>query len=354
MRSLQVSCPSRSTHSAVSSANATSCWAVGSTAGIGGVPNGAALVATRDGGATWTPESVPATVGYLSDVACTDTRHCLAVGQVDQSTNGLGAVVGTVDGGGTWSLQSLPAGTTDVTAVTCLPNRHCIAMAEAGASSWALATNGPGAAWHQAGTLPSGLLGVTAVSCTDALHCWATAHTAIDVDHRAGAVATTADGGATWTAVAVPSGVGTLDALSCFDTSPAPTASTTAGEAAPVAAWCAVAGTTETGLDNARTGRGLVLTTADGGASWTSQPTSGLAAAWTGLSCLAPGSCVAVGATVASEPEAGLALFTDPSSSPWRHASVVRVPLSLAAVDCVALSACVAVGQAVSQRLTGG
>ena len=94
------------------------CWAVGSTVGAGGEPNGATVIATADGGATWTVQPIPATVGYLSGISCSDRRHCTAVGQTSQTANGQGAVITTANGGATWNTATLPAGILDVTAVT--------------------------------------------------------------------------------------------------------------------------------------------------------------------------------------------------------------------------------------------
>ncbi len=56
------------------------CWAVGSTVGGSGAPNGAAVIVTTDGGTLWAAQIIPPTVGYLSGIACSDKRHCTAVG----------------------------------------------------------------------------------------------------------------------------------------------------------------------------------------------------------------------------------------------------------------------------------
>ncbi len=345
---------------AVTCATARACWAVGSNVGVGGAPNGAIVVATTDGGRTWTNQTVPPTVAYLTDVACADARRCVAVGQSGTSSSGPGAVIATTDGGTIWTAQVLPPAATDVTAATCLPTRQCVAIATTAGGAVALTTSAPGAAWRQAGALPTGQTGATSVSCPDASHCWAAARTPVTVDRSAAAVAASSDGGTTWTALTIPPGVGALDALACFDTGDTTSTTTTAASSGTTSApgslpvWCAAVGTTDGGLTSVRSGKAVVLTTADGGSVWTRQPVFALVAGLTGLSCLAPGTCAAAGTAGTLVPQAGMALFTDPSSSPWKKAAVVATALPLTGISCVSTSACVAVGESITEHLAGG
>ncbi len=71
----------------VSCPTTSSCWATGSTEGGGGNPLGAVILVTRNGGATWTSDGIPTTIGYLSSISCRDTTHCVAVGE---TTTALG------------------------------------------------------------------------------------------------------------------------------------------------------------------------------------------------------------------------------------------------------------------------
>lgn len=360
---------------AVACASTSACWAVGSTVGMGGAPNGAVVIATSNRGATWNSQVIPATVGYLSGVACADVRHCTAVGQASQSSNGQGAIIATSNGGATWNQQPLPGGTTDITAVTCLTDRRCTAIGTVVGGAWAIVSQSPGSPWKQAGTLPTGVSGATSISCPDDRHCWVTAHTTVDVDHVAGVVAFTANGSATWVANPTPTGIGYLNGVSCFDgaaqgggalpytpaaatppaSGPGSATSTTAAPAAGVAGvGCTVVGTTEGGLNGVRSGHGVILTTANGGATWTSQPVTDLSAALMDVSCTAAQSCVAVGTSVATQPEAGLAILTGPTDHAWRKAATVGSPQPLSAVSCVTLSSCVVVGESISEHLAGG
>ena len=343
------------------------CWAVGSTVGTAGAPNGAAVVSTTDGGATWAIETVPATVGYLSAISCSDLRHCIAVGQATQTSNGQGAIIVTTDGGATWTPATVPVGALDVTAVACQPDRHCLAMATTAAGTVALVTAPAQPTWVQRGTLPPPLGGATGISCPDRLDCWVTAPAEVNVDHVAGEVAVTTDGGTTWSITAAPAGAGYLNDIVCtrrssgqgglpFTSPPTPvttapvtttpvttapvtataqpgvtsaptttvppttvpppsTTSTTAPAGVP-GAWCVTVGTSAATVTGTRTGHGVILTTVDGGARWSAQKVTPTAAALLGVSCTAVDSCVAVGSAVGLEPQAGVAVLTGPTGHP--------------------------------------
>jgi hypothetical protein len=370
--------------------SATRCWAVGSTVGGAGAPNGAAVIATTDGGAKWTSQIIPATVGYLSDISCSDQRHCVAVGQASQTSNGQGVIIATSNGGGTWTPSPTPPGILDVTALSCRADRRCLATGAAVGGVVALSSTAGGSGWVRLGTLPASVSGATAISCPDDQHCWVTAHTSVDVDHVAGVVTLTTNGGATWEALTIPTGTGYLNGISCLNgptagsgalpftsTTATPTSTPTAPGTVPTTAppttataaattttsaptvgvagvHCTVVGTTAATLNGARSGRGLVLTTSNGGARWTTQPVTSTSAALMDVSCPSIGSCVAVGSSVATSPHAGLAILTGSTDHPWKHPAVVGLALSLSAVACTSNSSCVVVGESISEHLAGG
>src|ERR1700722_12041973 len=116
---------------ALDCASATRCWAVGSTVGGGGAPNGAAVIATTDGGARWGAQITPPTVGYLSAIGCSNVRRCTAVGQASQTSGGQGVIISTADGGTQWTPVPAPPGILDLTAVSCLPDGWCMAVGTA-------------------------------------------------------------------------------------------------------------------------------------------------------------------------------------------------------------------------------
>ena len=366
------------------------CWAVGSTVGAAGMPNGAAVVATTNGGNSWSLQPAPATVAYLSGISCSDQRHCTAVGQ---AAGGQGAIITTADGGATWRAATVPAGVLDITAIACQADRRCMATGSTASGTTALVSASAPAGWVQRGTLPPTLSGATGISCLDSRHCWVTVHSSIDVDHVAGAVAVTTDGGSTWAATSAPSGVGYLNGIVCapdrggglpFTSTTVPSSATPSGAtsgstttgppttsapppttSAPAiststtapagvsGAWCVAVGTTANTLTGVRTGRGVILTSANGGATWSSQPVTPSAAALMGVSCTAVDSCVAVGSAVALATHAGVVVLTASAGRPWRSAALVASPQELTAASCISLSRCVLVGESIGEHLTG-
>jgi hypothetical protein len=379
----------------VACATALRCWATGSTVGGAGAPNGAAVIATVNGGATWSNQVIPAQVGYLSRVACSDQRHCAAVGQTTQTTTGQGVIIETVDGGATWTLEPVPAGVLDVTAITCEPDRSCVAIGTTAGGATALTSNASLSGWTQSGALPPGVSGATAISCTSATDCWVTGSTTVNADAVAGVVVVTTDGGAAWATVATPKGLGYLNGVSCLagatsgtgalptttvtspvttapardaavatapttaPTAAAPTAPPTTATPAPptvgvAGARCTVVGTTATSVNSTRSGHAVLLTSDNGGAAWDAPTVTPTSASLADVSCTAIGTCVAVGSTVASSATAGVIILTGGVGDPWDGPAVVSSPQSLSAVSCISLSACVVVGESISEHLAGG
>ncbi len=366
---------------AVACPTETACWAVGSTVGGAGVPNGAAVIATTNGGGSWKPQVIPPAAGYLSRISCSDQRDCVAVGQAAQTSNGQAVIIATTDGGHSWQSRPVPPGFLDVTAVSCGVDRRCIAIGDVPGGAAALSSSSPGGAWVQRGTLPSAANGATDVSCTDDLHCWVTARLSPAAGHVVGMVALTTDGGAEWTSVATPTGIGYLTGISCLTSgggsaalpyrSAAPTASapavpapasTVSGSAPPTSApavgvpgaHCTAAGTTSTTFDATRSGHGVIITTNNGGVTWSSQPVPASVAALMDVSCTGVGSCVLVGSSGSSSDQAGTVILTGPAGAPWKGAAQVGVAQSLTAVSCVSQSRCVVVGESISEHLVGG
>jgi hypothetical protein len=371
------------------------CWAIGSTVGAAGAPNGAALIATTSGGAKWDTQVIPPTVGYLSGISCSDKLDCTAVGQAVQTSTGQAVIIATDDGGVTWTQEPAPPGILDLTAVTCQADGRCIAVGTSAGGAVTLVSTAAGSAWAQLGALPASMSGPTAISCADDQSCWVTGHAAVDIDHVAGNVAFTTDGGSSWTAVTTPTGIGYLNGISCLNgsttgngalpTTPVVTTSTAPASAATAApavttttapavttttapavttttvpavglagVRCTVVGTTANTLNGARTGHGLVLTTDNGGSTWSNQSVTANSASLMDVSCTAIGSCVIVGSTVATSPQAGVVILTGSPGNPWKRPATVSSPQSLTAVSCTSSSSCVVVGESISEHLVGG
>jgi hypothetical protein len=384
---------------ATTCATATDCWAVGSTVGSDGAPNGAAVIATTNGGTSWVAQAIPATVGFLSAIACSTARQCVAAGQ-GQATQGV--VITTTNGGTTWTQGALPAGVTDVTAVECQAGVQCMAIGSTASGDVALTSTSAGAPWTQVGALPAAVGGVRSIACVGATDCWVTGYTLTDADHVSGVVLQTTTGGTTWLALPLPVVAGYLNGVSCVvgpddaagtipastvpiaapatvptggagsattttvvptgtstttsTTAPAPATSSTAPAppgAGDAGVRCTVVGTTADTVVGVRSGHALVLTTANGGATWAAPTVTTTAASLLGVSCTADATCVSVGNTVLSTPQAGLIVFTGPTDRAWSRSSVVLTPQSLTGVDCVSTSRCVVVGESLTEHLAG-
>ena len=197
---------------AVTCVTASKCWGVGSTVGSGGAPNGAAVIATTNGGKSWFNQSIPATAGYLADIACSSQLQCVAVGQ---GQGNQGVSIFTTNGGATWVQSPVPPAITDMTAVSCNSDRRCMVIGALITGNAALVSMSTGATWNQVGTLPDGTVGASGVSCIDDRHCWVTGHTAVGTGQVTGALVGTSNGGITWVSLPIPVGSGFLNAVSC-------------------------------------------------------------------------------------------------------------------------------------------
>jgi photosystem II stability/assembly factor-like uncharacterized protein len=98
----------------------------------------------------------------------------------------------------------------------------------------------------------------------------------------------------------------------------------------------------------------VILTSDDGGATWTSENVNTLSASLTGVSCPAVGECVAVGSSVALAPQAGQIIATGRAASPWKSPTTLSAPQALTAVSCTSISSCVIVGESIIESLVGG
>jgi|GEM_PF-2038251 len=154
-------------------------WAVG-----GGYPDGSLILATADGGDSWSDQS-PGTDEELSGVCFIDAQSGWAVGE-------MGAILVTADGGVTWTPQEGPTGEIDVSEIEL----KAVAMADT-THGWAVGTGGSiwrttdGATWStQTSPVTEDL---TAIVCADDSRAWTVS--------SAGSILRTTDGGAKWSVV---------------------------------------------------------------------------------------------------------------------------------------------------------
>ena len=101
-----------------------------------------------------------------------------------------------------------------------------------------------------------------------------------------------------------------------------------------------------------RSGQGVILTTDNGGATWTNQTVTA-AASLMDVSCTGVGSCATVGSSVSSASDAGLAVLTGSPQHPWQRPAVVGAPQPLTGGSCHSSSQCVVVGESILEYLAG-
>ena len=166
-------------------------WAVGDVRG-----RHALVLASSDGGRTWARQAEGMS-GRLFGVAFSDASHGWAVGATTSQTSpGKVFVMRTQDGGVHWRIVYSRSGDRSLVAVAATDPRHCwVVGASPGrdprynyATGWVLATADGGAHWvTQVSDRFDSLLGASFV---DDQHGWAVGY--------AGSVIATSDGGRTW------------------------------------------------------------------------------------------------------------------------------------------------------------
>jgi photosystem II stability/assembly factor-like uncharacterized protein len=253
----------------VSCVSKTSCKAVGETKK--GAP---VIVASPITGVFWPSETPPAADGDLLSIVCISTTFCWAGGY--SAGFASGAIAETADGGATWSPDSVPGGPTgvqEVTGVTCKgsPTIHCFATgnwANYGQSPYLMRSTSTVKTWTDVTTLPkpTGVPGtLEGASCLTAKACVFVGN---DADYF---VLTTTNGGSTFTKKVVPSGVTGLMGVSCVSTSDC------------------------TAVGSASDGAAAILRSTNGGATWSSQTAPTGTGSLNSVSCASATHCVAVG-----------------------------------------------------------
>jgi len=306
--------PGNSSERGLSCPTSSTCYAVG--AASGGTPWYAKFLASGswgavntfyksvDGGQTWFPSN-----GDMTSIACTGSSTCVEVGDG-------GRIKTTSDGGSTWS--DTPSGfNKGLTQVTCPSSSTCYAAGDRGT---VLKSTDGGSTWsylHSTDGNP-----IYGLACPTDSVCYAT-----DIYAH---VIKTSDGGATWTwqstpvttpGVAVPGSGGPnpfagLFGISCSDAS----------------TCVAVGGFPPVGTDPP------IVTTTDGGATWTLRTSnSGSGNYLASVSCL-PGTttCTAVGR--------GGSIVTTTDLVTWTKVTSGTTNM-LNGVTCLSTGFCVASGQ---------
>jgi photosystem II stability/assembly factor-like uncharacterized protein len=176
----------------------------------------ATVLTTADAGNTWRWQYSGPKDGRLLAVAAVGARHAWAVG--DQrlpgyGEQGKGLVVATSDGGATWTRQRLPAGLVPFrVAFTDAHHGWLVAEGASLVDYHVLATSDGGRHWRVSYSAPSGI-NLRDVAAVGPNRCWAVGYRE---QPQSGFVARTADGGRRWQELASVSH-GWLDAVSFPD-----------------------------------------------------------------------------------------------------------------------------------------
>lgn len=223
----------------VSFADATHGWAVGGSmdGGIG------VILATTDGGNTWSVQDAGGGFETLNAVWCTDALHCYAVGQD-------GTVLATSDGGQTWSAQR-PAENSALNDITFADAQHgwCTGVSTTdNGLNYVLVTSDGGQSWtarefHE-------MHAFLGISFVDDQHGWlAKSEYPSETGPPGGYVLKTSDAGVTWqTAFHI---VGSLTDVFFVDSSHG---------------WA---------IGSDANGNGALYATTDAGQTWAQQPLGG-------------------------------------------------------------------------------
>jgi hypothetical protein len=321
---------------AVACADTRHCWAVGVPGPNATMPAGdsTVIVATTNGGATWSTQSVVG--GYtpeLSGIACPTKTDCLAVG-----TNGLsnGVVIVTHDAGAHWASATLPTGAIAVQSVLCDGLAECTALVSNGTAVWSARTADFGQTWSQMGNLPTSFVVDGALSCLPGGACLVPGYTPTSAGHGQGALAVSSDGGQTWASATVPSGTGVLQAAEC-----------------PTASLCLAAGSTSTTVSDVSAAKGELLQSADGGTTWSAATAPPIDDGYA-LACPTAQLCTLVGANWSGNPAvaSGAVAQSHDGGTTFSLSSAAYAPITMTAVTCPSRAACVAVGGDVVARIT--
>lgn len=336
------------------------------------VPGGAStpvIETSTDGGSTWEAAALPSGTRVTSGLACPSAGHCLVAGSSGvvagpgALAGGSPSVLATADGGRTWTVTPLPSGVGQVVAIACATTEACVAAGTGSAGggapgpSVAVVTDDAGSTWRlSALPQPFEPSGTGGVACTPSGPCMLVGTTGFGTSPQGastgnGVVLRSGDGGGHWHAATIPSGTAVVRSVSCGGTG---RCTAVANPPARVAAGAVVTNPY---------GPSLALSTADAGATWSAPGSIGLVpATLTTISCAGPSSCWAGGslrtapasgpstAVVTATTDGGASWTTErlptrPTAAQQRQTGLTTLDIqTVTSLSCPAAGACLALG----------
>lgn len=194
----------------VSCTSTQNCVAVaGATESTFAINTEATVFTTTDGGTTWTQEPVPSNLSTINSVSCPTASNCVAVGtgSLYPSSGSAGVIIASHDGGRTWSIEPIAPGAYPLNAVSCGLATACVAS---GLSGETFVTTNGGQTWIQS-TVP-GVASIASLSCPNSSNCVAVGTDSLG---NGAAIATSTNGGSTWADQTVPLTVTALSGVAC-------------------------------------------------------------------------------------------------------------------------------------------
>ncbi len=330
-------------------ASTTTCYATGLTApepnGIQTAPLQAVVEVTHDGGVTWRRSLLPTAGTLVSSMTCPTADTCMLLGGASGAASNSQIMFTTNDGGQSWTTLPLPGGTGDAALLlSCATPLDCDSLQNVpgpaglgGVRYISNVTTDGGHTWS-ASAMPGTFRGY-ALECSTPDLCIAAGSEPMSyritdptTQGDPAAVLYSSDGGVTWTRGSVPAGGDVIGSMSCADPS-----------------HCMAVDIT---LGTARTSG--VLISANGGQTWSASPSSSLTRLnLLSISCPNDSDCWVSGSTLPAgggknADLQGVILSTHDGGQTWTSEQVPTdrgVPLGVigglacsAVVNCLALA----------------
>jgi photosystem II stability/assembly factor-like uncharacterized protein len=279
---------------------------------------------THDSGNTWHQSNLPVTLSAAAPLSCVGADICATLG-IDGS--GHSDFFKTTDGGESWVTVAGPSQLSSaigIARLSCTSAAACVAVVKGpkGSTGTAVAfrTSNGGGTWAES-PLPAGFIPLT-LQCFSSGAC-ITAGLSESSQRNVAAVLYSTDGGATWAPGSVPSGLQSAGSLSCADRSD-----------------CLAGSIVENQPES------HMLSSTDGGASWTLAGTTGLPSGnfiVTGLSCPGTTDCWLAGFALSGDSGArGFLASTTDSGETWQQAQLPQGIAVVRDVRCPTSTRCYA------------